>query len=244
MIEKTAQTVVQCIHRSWTPVGKLHCSCAVSPQVYSCAAEQIVSGYCTPCDPSPGQLPPDGEIVLADGDRITPDDERTKKFHVWWTSNGEPVAKWHVIRCDKCRFQQDPPPHILKLKQLGIYGSFDEATGHCDVLHAFPHTKPEPISASGWQECIVIGLPSAKLPDAIDATGCALLILYGSLALVQNARAVNKAYPGVKVWLAMNDSRKREVIPNVWHDLPDDLAAELAQKRQELYRKAIKRILA
>ncbi len=241
---------VHCIYRSLVPLGKLHCTCSVSPQVFQCSRPEVVSGYCVPADPSPGQMPPDGEIILADGGKVIPDDERTRKFHVWWTRDGELVARWHVIRCDKCRFQQNPPPHILKLKQLGIQGNYVPETGHCDILNIATDAQQWVQHAVDWHATAPAGIRDCyanlkqvrDLSEFIQATGCRLIACHTTIAEPKTVESAAVAYPDVRFWVVYHGSQNTMGInanwmrsqrlflelsarlPNVWFGTPEPTA--------------------
>jgi hypothetical protein len=235
---------VQCLHRSWSPVGKIRCNCSNQPEVYGCAYEAIRSGYATPRMP---QQPGDGPIVLFDGTKLTPKDDRYPNFLAMPLREGERPRPCDVVVCSSCPWQTDPPQHIARLKALGVVGDHDPETGHCDVLHVMPMTSPKPDRIAvpgGRRECVVTVGRDKPLQDLVDVTGCGLLIVYATAASLQVVKPLASANPALKLWLVAQDGRqKQEVIQNVWYDLPLDLADDLAARTKAAYETAVARIL-
>lgn len=240
-----------CIHRSWSPVGKIKCGCSTSPDVFTCADPWVLAGYCVPKDPAPGMFPPDGPIVLEDGTNLRPADERRAVYNTWPLRDGETPKIWDVPVCSTCPKRLEPPPHIGRLQRLGIVGNYNRETGHCDVLHVMPAlgVKPNRIVINGCKlECVVTVSRDKPLSDLVDATNCSLLIVYGQAA---NIHAVKECLARqllvqslLKVWMVAQDSRQKpEPIPNVWYDLPADLADDLDQRTKAAYETAFARII-
>ncbi len=235
---------VQCVHRSWSAVGKIRCNCANQPEVYGCDNKFVPSSYATPRLP---RQPGDGPIVLADGSKVAPADDRYPSFLPMPLKEGEKPRPCDVVVCSSCPYRVDPPPHIARLKVLGIIGNHDPDTGHCDMLHVLPNVMPKPESVpapEGLRQCTVTAVRNADLDGMLDATGCGLLIIYGQASNIQGIKPCLTARPALKVWLVAQDARqKREATPNVWYDLPDDLAAELKRHQDAAFATALARIL-
>jgi hypothetical protein len=235
---------VQCVHRSWEPVGKIRCNCSNQPEVYGCDCQVVVSGYATPRMP---QQPGEGPVVFADGSKDVPRDDRYPSFLAMPLREGEKPRPCDVVVCSSCPYRVDPPPHIARLKALGIVGDHDPETGHCDVLHVLPQTsqKPDRVAVPGGRrECVVTVSRGTTLPALAEATACGLLIVYGTAVSIQMVKPLVEVDPVLKVWMVAQDTRqKQEVIPGVWYDLPLDLADDLAQRTRAAYETAVARIL-
>jgi hypothetical protein len=234
----------ECDYRGWAPIGKLHCNCSHQPEVSACTCPEIPSGMCSTTRTSAREF---GRLTYPDGKQ---GDERLNTFRY---RDGKPDVPrdYEVVYCDGCPHQKDPPPYIARLKRLGITGDHDPHDGHCDVLHVMPSASPKPdrIDVAGrfagtCRECVVTAGREKPLSELVDATGCGLLIVYGQAASVATVKECLTVRPALKVWLVAQDARqKREAIPNVWYDLPQDLADDLAQRTKAAYQTAIARIL-
>lgn len=235
---------VQCVYRSWSSAGKIRCNCSSQPEVWGCVNRFVTSGYCTPRLP---QQPGEGPIVYPDGSKVVPADTRYPSFLPMPLNEGEKPRPCDVVVCNSCPYRVDPPPHIARLKALGIVGDHDPETGRCDVLHVMPATNPKPdrVAVPGdRRQCVVTAGRDKLLADLVDATDCGLLIVYANAAAMQAVSFLVGTLPALKVWMVAQDARqKQEVIPNVWYDLPVDLADDLAQRTKAAYETAIARIL-
>ena len=231
-----------CVNCSIVPVGKIRCNCSNQPEVFTCSDPEVVSGFCL--KRLPGQ-PGDGPIVQPDGSKIESSDPRHANFTPWPLKSGETPRPWEAIICESCPHQNDPPAALLPLYEHGIDGDYNPATGHCDVLHVYGQPKPELMQLpDGLRQCFTGTPKNGNLSPLIDACHCSLLIVYGSASGQQHAKAAVQAHPNVKVWMVNQDQRqKRESVPGVWYDLPDDLQGELDEKRRSCYAAAIARIL-
>jgi len=241
--KSTPEPDVQCTHRSWGAVGKIRCNCSNQPEVYECST--IASGYCTPRLPN---QPGDGQIILADGRKLSPADSRFPTFLPMPLLAGEEPRSCDVVVCRTCPKRVEPPAHIAQLKRLGVRGTFDPDTGHCDVLHVLPiqTVRPDQVPIpNGQMECTVMAGRAPDLLLLVDATTCKLLVLYGSTANTKAIADVMGHYAtALKIWVIGSEAgRKRDEIANVWYDLPDDLAAELLQHERAALRTAVSRIL-
>jgi hypothetical protein len=196
----------ECIHRSCTSVGKIKCGCSSSPEVFTCAEPWVTSGYCSPNDPTPGKFPPEGPIMLPDGTKLTPADDRRPLYNTWPLRNGEAPRIWDVPICSTCPKRIVPPPHIKRIRELGINGNWEPDTGYADIVHVVPdqehwiqhawdyaHSLPSHLCAC-W-------MPAKAFTDVakiIDATACRMIITnlhLGSVSLIIDAA---KAFPSVK----------------------------------------------
>jgi len=65
--EVVTQPVLHCLHRAWTPDGKIKCSCSNQPEVFACDNPWMSSGFCTPTMPVQAG---DGPIALPDGSKL------------------------------------------------------------------------------------------------------------------------------------------------------------------------------
>lgn len=235
---------VQCVHRSWSPVGKIRCNCSNQPEVWGCDCRFVPSGYATSRLP---QQPGDGPILLTDGSNVTPADTRYPSFLPMPLNEGEKPRPCDVVVCSSCPYRVDPPPHIARLKRLGITGDFDPETGHCKILHVMPaaSVKPDRIAVQGGgTECVVTATREKPLRELVNATSCDLLIVYGQAASVGAVKEASLEGAGLKVWMVAQDARqKQEAIPNVWYDLPLDLSDDLAARTKAAYETAVARIL-
>ena len=243
-IHATPLPDVQCVHRSWAPVGQIRCNCSNQPTVWGCDSESVPSGYATARLP---EKPGEGPIVLPNGDKIVPTDSRYPSFLPMPLQHGETPRSCDVVVCSSCPWHVDPPPHIARLKRLGIVGDHDPETGECDILHVMPQAsqQPERVAVPGdRRECVVTMARDKTLGDLVDATDCGLLIVYGQAATSQAVKECLTTRPAIKIWLVAQDARqKREAIPNVWYDLPQDLADDLAARTKAAYETAVARIL-
>lgn len=240
-LQSPAAEIQQCEHRSWTPVGHLRCNCSSRPEVYACHNPWVTSGYCIPSLPG---KPGEGPIVTPYNASIVPTDARRPHYIPWPIRNYEEPQVDQLICCDTCPRRQDPPPHIARLKALGIVGTHDAATGQSDVLHVLPPTpRPaRPLIPVPLPSCVVTLTNNKTLADLVDATQCKLSILYDQPA--RSLDALRKAYPTLKIWLVGHEAtRPTSATPNVWHDLPDDVAANLARQTASAYAEALTRIL-
>lgn len=233
--------VKQCDHRSWRPIGHLHCNCSSRPEVYACVNPWVTSGYCLPVLPA---KPGDGPIVNPNGTSIVPGDDRRRNFIPWPIRADETPQLDQLIICATCPHRQDPPPHIARLKALGIIGNHDAATGQSDVLHVLPPARPSarPMIPVSLRSCVVTLTSPKTLADLVEATRCKLLIIYDQPT--RSLKDLCQAYPSLKIWLVGHDTpRPTSATPNVWHDLPDDVAADLARQTAAAYAEALTRIL-
>jgi hypothetical protein len=184
-----------------------------------------------------------GKLTYPDGTK------GTETLNTFRYREGKPDTPrdYEVVYCHGCPHQKDPPPHIARLKALGIVGDFDPDTGHCKVLHVMPaaSVKPDRIAVQGGgTECVVTVAREKTLNEMVQATSCHLLIVYGSAASVGVVKSVALESLGLKVWMVAQDGRqKQEAIPNVWYDLPLDLADDLAARTKAAYETAVARIL-
>ena len=231
----------ECDFRSWQPIGKMHCNCSHQPEVSACSCQKIPSGLCSA---SRGSAREFGKLTYPDGRK---GEETLNTFRYREGKNDTP-RDYEVVYCDSCPHQQDPPPHIARIKRLGVIGDHEPATGHCHVLHVMPASGAKPdqiaIPIDSLRQCVVTVGRDKPLPELIEATACWLLIVYGSAASPGAVKEAALANPDVKVWMVAQDARmKREAVPNVWYDLPDDLADDLAQRTKAAYETAVARIL-
>ena len=236
---------VQCVHRSWAPVGKIRCNCANQPEAFTCDEPAVLSGYATPRLP---KQPGDGSILLHDGSKVTPKDDRYPSFLPMPLKEGEKPRPCDVVVCSTCPHRVDPPAHIARLKELGIVGDHDPDTGHCDVLHVLPNASPKPdriVVPGRCRACTVTVNRTMALDDLVDATSCGLMILYAQAVSLQLVKTCLATHPELKVWLVLQDTRsKHEDVSGLWYDLPPDLADDIAKRTKSAYEDAIQRILS
>lgn len=199
---------VQCIHRDTEAAGKLKCSCSQQPVVYACSNPFVFSGYCTPSLPT---QPGDGPIVRADGSKVTPADSRFPSFLPMPLRDGETPRPCDVVVCASCPHMVEPPPHIKRLRQLGIKGDYDEA-GHCDILHVVTEPEHWGQHARDWGTCEPDGLRSSYISHkapvdllaSADATQCRLVTLHANHTDPAAVTALAKEFPSLKIWAVLH----------------------------------------
>lgn len=238
--------VLQCLHRSWTPVGKLRCNCANQPAVYSCAEPWVASGYCIPVLPD---KPGDGPLVKPDGTHESPRDERMKNFVPWVLKNGEAPAEWQILSCSRCPKRVDPPPHVATLKKLGINGNYDPATGQCDVLHLVPPAEHwvqhavDYVNASpqNLRSCWAANI-RAELDELASSVKCRLVVSHTGERDATKVIESAARNPGITFWSVLHGSQNSmcannrfakyqadvlmatKTIPNLWYGTPEPTA--------------------
>ena len=245
-VPAVVQPVLHCVHRAWTPSGKIKCSCSNQPEVFVCENPWVSSGYCTPTMPVQAG---DGPIVMADGSRIDPADNRFRTFMPWPLREGEHPHMAAVVVCSTCPRRADPPPHILKLKQIGAQGNWN-ADGHADIVnvlttaeqwqqHARDYTDSSP---DGFLSCHVATQKQPNLIAIAEATRCRLMNIHTAWADPVKVAEVATAFPSVKFWCVLHGSQnsmcaiprwskqQRELLelsermPNVWYGTPEPAA--------------------
>lgn len=231
----------ECDHRSWQPIGKMHCNCSHQPEVSACDCPEIPSGLCSATRGSAREF---GKLTYPDGRK----GEETLNTFRYRDGKADTPRDYEVVYCDSCPHQKDPPPHIARLKRLGVIGDHDPNTGHVHVLHVMPASgvKPDQIEIpdDSLRQAVVTGGREKPLPELIQATGCRLLIIYGAAASPGAVKEASLEGSGLKVWMVHQDARmKREAVSGVWYDLPQDLADDLAQQTKAAYATAVARIL-
>jgi hypothetical protein len=207
----TQSPSVECVHRSFAPVGKIRCNCSNQPEVFGCDDPWVTSGFCTPDLPV---KPGDGPILLADGSRLTPADDRMQSFIPWPIRDGDHPKPWDVIICSTCPNRVDPPPHIANLRRLGIGGNYDPTTGYCDVLHTVPNQEHWTQHAMDYvassPDSLRSCLCSAARKDVlalVEATQCKLLVSHTGDIEAKSLIAFAEANPHIKVWSVLHGSQ-------------------------------------
>jgi len=246
---------VQCIHRDTEAAGKLKCSCSQQPVVYACSNPFVFSGYCTTSLPT---QPGDGPIVRADGSRVTPADSRFPSFLPMPLRDGETPRPCDVVVCASCPHMVEPPPHIKRLRQLGIKGDYDES-GHCDLVNVSTSEQQWVQHAIDWHNSTPPGMRHCyashkNLPEIaaiLDATKCRLLACHTTIAEPNAVEAAAADYPDVKFWVVYHGSQASmgtnarwmknqrafleltTRLPNVWYGTPEPTApfSDLGYKR-------------
>jgi hypothetical protein len=241
---------VQCVSRGVAPAGKLHCSCSNSPQVYTCGNSWVKSGYCTPQDTSGGKFPPDGKILLKDGGTIGPSDPRRKDFVAWPLRQGESPGVADVVVCATCPKRIEPPPHILRLRELGIQGRNDPDAGHCDILHLSTDENQWIAHTTDWQASTPPGMTGMfachksikDLAPFVEATAPRLVIIHTTVCEPGVVAKAVQQFPSVKFWQVYHGSQLSMAVhanwmrnqkdflalseqqPNVWYGTPEPTA--------------------
>lgn len=231
-----------CLHRSTRSIGKLRCSCANAPLVYTCDEPWVRSGYCLPVLP---HQPGDGPIVTTAGETIVPVDTRRTTFLPMPMLPDETPRHWDLVTCESCPHRSEPPPHIAALMRLGIDGDYDPHTGHAEILHLVPRgarpTVDVPTGKSSvWAE--VSSLSDAS--EYLTATNCRLLIIYSHAATAATIRCTRESHPAIPIWWVDPDrNRPLDRQPQVHYGLPPDLASQLLQATRRAYAEALSRLL-
>lgn len=212
---------VQCVHRSWNPVGKIRCNCSHQPVVYGCDCTFVASGYATPQLP---QKPGDGPILLADGTKLLPVDDRYPSFLPMPLREGESPRPCDVVICSTCPYRVDPPPHIATLRRLGIVGNYEPDTGHCDILHIAIGNQKWVQHASDWaaaspesmRSCTINVNRIDDLGPAIEFTGCKLLIGHAASFNPSVVEEAARKFPNVRFWVVYHGSQNSMVTNALW----------------------------
>jgi hypothetical protein len=236
----------ECIHRSVVPVGKLQCSCSNSPEVFACGEPWTVSGYATPFDRSNGKFPPDGQIVMLDGTRASPNDNRRKDYVAWPLRSGEQPNAWEVIVCSTCPKRVQPSEREIAIRRLRVQGDIEMEIGETDVLHLFPSVvRPEDwFPVAGLRNAWICNCRSLSMASIAPYLECKLIMVYGAAAVLKTAVDAIACRPGLIVWAVQQDERlRKEPIPGVVYGLPDDLAASVKAATRDAHAQAVERIL-
>jgi hypothetical protein len=211
-LNRPAAVEAQCIHRSLESVGKLKCTCANKPEVFQCALSWVSSGYCIPILPA---QPGEGAIVKHDGTRIVPSDNRLSSYIPWPLRDGETPTAGQVVICETCPKREEPAPHIKTLRELGITGQYDPATGHCDVLHVAPQAQQWrqhmldylAVTPPELRTCFANTPAPCHLPTFVEATNCRLLVIHTALADAAAIASLTAFRPELRVCLVFHGSQ-------------------------------------
>ena len=241
-----ADKTVHCIQRSERKVGKIKCGCSSSPSVYRCDNAWVASGYCTPADGrTHDEFPPDGPIVLDNGDKITPAETRMKNFISWPLQDGEVPQTWHVVVCQSCPQRVEPPPHVLRMRELGIHGQWDRDTGHAEIVCILEAERDWPLfrdCAPGHSTAYLI-YRRQSLQDVCEITRASLVVL----ATAVPAKAVTDLAarnPQLQIWIPDHLPRRSPwaddlQAPNLHAGILPDDARVLEAERSAAYRSAV-----